>query len=186
MEKPYHGRAIIQDNITSMQITIPAKRNWFIILFMGAWLCGWLFGEAFALKGIVGLMYSHFAGVFLLFWLVAWTIGGFFAFRAFLWNLRGKEIIVIGQGQLSIDKVGQILFKPKSYDLQEVKSIRTQEDSYGYNSMFGQRNAFASFNTGGTIRFDYGLKTIQFGIGLDEAEAKYILNILQSKYFLKG
>ena len=49
MERPYKGRATIQDNITDLQIIIPAKRNWFIILFIGAWLGGWLFGEIMAL-----------------------------------------------------------------------------------------------------------------------------------------
>jgi len=27
-----------------LEIVIPAKRNWFITLFIGAWLCGWLVG----------------------------------------------------------------------------------------------------------------------------------------------
>ena len=45
METPYQGRATIQDNITDLQITIPAKRNWFVIIFIGTWLGGWLMGE---------------------------------------------------------------------------------------------------------------------------------------------
>ncbi|MBK7939818.1 MAG: hypothetical protein IPJ82_23280 [Lewinellaceae bacterium] len=36
------------------------------------------------------------------------------------------------------------------------------------------------FNTG-MIRFDYGLKTIHIANGIDEAEAKFILERLKSK-----
>jgi len=40
MEKPYKGRAIIEDNITGLRIMIPSRKNWFVILFVGAWLGG--------------------------------------------------------------------------------------------------------------------------------------------------
>jgi hypothetical protein len=58
MEKPYNGRAIFQDNVTELQIVIPAKRNWFVIIFLGAWLCGWFMGESFALASVTGLLHG--------------------------------------------------------------------------------------------------------------------------------
>ena len=160
MEKPYNGRATILDNFTDLQIIIPAKRNWFIILFIGAWLGGWIMGELFALGAVTGLLRGNPASLFILFWLIAWTVGGFFAFRTFIWNLRGKEIITAGQNMLTIDKKGALLFKPKVYDLNQVKNIRVQEDNLGFG---GRRNDFGAFNLGGTIRFDYGLQTVKFG-----------------------
>ncbi len=33
--------------------------------------------------------------------------------------------------------------------------------------------------SGGQLAFDYGAKTVRFGIGLDEAEAKQILNDIE-------
>ena len=41
METPYQGRAIINECFDGVEITIPAKRNWFlvIILFFG-WAAG--------------------------------------------------------------------------------------------------------------------------------------------------
>lgn len=185
MEQPYKGRATIQDNFSDLQIIIPAKRNWFIIIFVAAWLCGWFMGETFALGALTGLIGDNPFSIFLLFWLIAWTVGGFFAFRTFLWNLIGKEIITVGQGSLMIDKKGALLFKPKTYDLNEVRNIRVQEDNLGYNGIFGtQRNSFSAFNQGGTIRFDYGLKTVKFAGGIDEAEAKFIIDKLKERHLL--
>lgn len=184
MEKPYRGRATIQDNFSDVQITIPAKRNWFILIFVGAWLCGWLMGEVFVLGGITRSIGSDPASIFILFWLIAWTVGGFFAFRAFLWNLIGKEVVTVGQGRLMIDKKGALLFKPKTYDLNEVRNIRVQEDNPGFNGIFGtQRTNFSAFNLG-TIRFDYGLQTVKFAGGIDEAEAKFIIDKLKERHLL--
>jgi hypothetical protein len=185
MEQPYKGRAIIQDNFTDLQIIIPTKRNWFIILFIGAWLGGWFFGEVFAIGAVTGLWGGNPAGLFILFWLIAWTVGGFFALRTFLWNLKGKEIITVGQGRLSIDKKGALLFKSKVYDLNEVRNIRVLDDNFGYGGFFGgRRNDFGAFNLGGTIRFDYGLQTVKFAGGLDEAEAKFIIQKLRERHLL--
>ena len=80
MEKPYKGRATIIDNITDLQIIIPTKRNWFIIIFVGAWLGGWFMGETFALGLLLSTLRGHPADLFVLFWLIGWTAGGFMAF----------------------------------------------------------------------------------------------------------
>jgi hypothetical protein len=32
MEKPYHGRTTIQDRFVELEITIPARKNWFGLL----------------------------------------------------------------------------------------------------------------------------------------------------------
>jgi hypothetical protein len=185
MERPYTGRATIQDNFTDLQIIIPAKRNWFIIIFIGGWLGGWLMGEIFALGAVTGLLGGNLVGLFILFWLIVWTVGGFFAFRTFLWNLKGKEVITVGQGRLTIDKKGALLFKPKVYDLNEVSSIRVQDDNFGFGGLFsGGRNDFGALNLGGTIRFDYGLQTVKFASGIDEAEAKFIVDKLKERHLL--
>jgi hypothetical protein len=185
MEKPYKGRATIQDNYTDVQIVIPAKRNWFIIIFIGAWLGGWLMGEIFAIGAVTRLFAGNPASLFILFWLIAWTVGGFFAFRTFLWNLKGKEVITVSSNQLKIDREGALLFKPKIYDLNEVKSIRVQDDNSGFGGLFvGRRNDFAGFNLTGTIRFDYGLQTVKFGNGIDEAEGKYIIEKLKERHLI--
>jgi len=187
MEKPYKGRAIIQDNIVNVQITIPAKKHWFIIIFLGAWLGGWVFGELFALGAVTGLFGGFSrnpAGFFILFWLIGWTVGGFFAMRVFIWMLKGKEVITVGQGILKIDKKGALLSRPKEYSLDEVKLIRVQDEGGSYSG-FGRRyGTLTAFNLGGMIRFDYGLQTVKFAGDLDEAEARYIIQQLKDRRLL--
>ena len=86
-------RSTVKSVPEGMEITIPVKRNWFILLFLSFWLCGWLFGEIF-----VPTQFLHAGttvGLFMLAWLGMWTIFGLFAIYAWLWQLNGKEIITI-------------------------------------------------------------------------------------------
>ena len=57
--------------------TIPARRNWFFLLFMSLWLVGWAFGELGAAHQLVS---NDSAGLeakaFLIVWLAFWTFGG--------------------------------------------------------------------------------------------------------------
>lgn len=189
MENPYQGVATIQDNITNLQIIIPSRKNWFIIIFLGAWLCMWLMGEVFV-SAIVGRSFfghgHNPAGLFIVFWLAAWTAGGFMAFRFFLWCIAGKEIVTVGQGTMRIEKKGGLFMKPKTYDLNEVKSIRVQDDVPDSMGPFGgfRSNGLGRMYSGGIIRFDYGLKTVKFAGGIDEAEAKYILEKLKARHLV--
>ena len=96
MEKPYKGRAKINETIREFIIEVPSRKNWFIIIFMSLWLGGWFLGEVSVigiLTGMFGNNEGEFATPFLLFWLSGWTIGGFFAIRLLLWMIAGKEII---------------------------------------------------------------------------------------------
>jgi hypothetical protein len=180
MELPYNGRAAIIEDFNGIQIIIPTKKNWFIILFLGFWLCAWFAGEFFAGREVLGLNGGGPA-YFVIIWLCGWTVGGFFALRTFWWTLMGKEIISIGQGGLNIDKTGAFLYRAKAYDLREAKNFRAQED-YMAIGPFGTTPAnIFNLDKKGTIRFDYGMQTIKFGDGLAEAEGNFIIQKLRDK-----
>jgi hypothetical protein len=36
--------------------------------------------------------------------------------------------------------------------------------------------------SGGRLAFDYGAKTVQFGIGLDESEAEFLFTVIEKKH----
>lgn len=184
MEKPYGGQATIEDTLNGVQISIPSKKNWFIIIFLGAWLGGWFMGETFAIGALSGLFGDGPASLFLLFWLIAWTAGGFFAFRTFLWMIVGKEIISLERGMLTVDKKGALLAKPKTYEIKEIKNIRIN-DTQSNNGLWGnyQTNSMG-IAANGTIKFDYGLKTIRMADGISEAEANFIIEKLKEKKIL--
>jgi hypothetical protein len=187
MENPYQGNAVIEDTLGGVEITIPSKQNLFVTLFLCFWLCGWATGEFFVIAALLGLTVKGELAVspFLLAWLAAWTIGGVFIIRFVLWSLRGKEIITIGKGELTIDKKAALFYKPKTYDLNQGKNFRCVDDSSGYYGAWGRRggNSYGLDNTG-IIKFDYGMKTIRFGGNIDEAEGNYLLQKLREKKIL--
>lgn len=183
MEMPYKGRASINDSLTFIEITIPAKRNWFLTTFMGVWLIGWLVGEFFAISVLAKNQVMQAGGLFMLVWLTGWTVGGYFIARVFLWKLAGREIIIIGQGQMSLDRKWLLFFRKKIFNLKEVRDIRVNDSFYLLNEDLRQYS-FRSFKSDGTIKFDYGLQTIGFAADIDAAEAKYILKMLKEKHYV--
>lgn len=186
METPYSGRATVNDNFDSIEIVIPSKKNWFIILFMCAWMGGWVMGEFFAITSI--LKGETFSNLFLVFWVIGWTVGGLFVIRTLVWNFSGHEIITATSGQLTIIKKAVIVLKSKTYDLNSAKDFRILDDGSNdiFSSFGGRRTNPWSLDNGGLIRFDYGMETIKFAGGISEAEAKSILDKLKDKKYLSS
>src|SRR4051812_28316241 len=112
MELSYNGRATINDNFDQLQIIIPSKKNWFVLLFLVVWLGGWIMGESFATEDLTQSN-NNIPDHFLYVWLCGWTIGGIVVIRMVLWVLFGKEIIEAGKGQLSISKKMALFVKDK-------------------------------------------------------------------------
>jgi hypothetical protein len=44
------AKASVFDTPAGLLINIPSTKNWFVILFIGFWLCGWLFGEVSVIR----------------------------------------------------------------------------------------------------------------------------------------
>lgn len=184
IEKPTNGRARINQDINSLNISIPSKKNWFIIIFMTAWMGGWVMGEAFAIRTIFNSDTPIIANAFLLFWLVGWTVGGAFVIYTISWQLVGREIINVERGLLRIEKSVKGIGRKKVYDINSIQNIDinpTQDfgiwgGNYNLN-LFGMK--------GGKIKFDYGMKTIKFANDIDEAEARMIIEKLKGNTNLK-
>jgi len=181
MEKPYTGKASVEESFNQTIITIPSARNIFAAIFLGIWLCAWAGGECMAIG--MGVFAGGVISGFMLVWLAGWTAGGIFAFRALVWMVSGKEIITVGQGELTVAKKNLLFFKPKTYSLSDAKKFRVRDDSanMGY---YGRQNNLGGFGNTGTIQFDYGMKTVKFAAGVDEAEASYLLQKLKEKHLL--
>ena len=96
------------------------------------------------------------------------------------WMLAGKEIVTLSDGVLTIEKKGAIA-KTNSYDLKEANNFRAVEE----NAVYGRNKSFETYPwvvaNHGTLKFDYGVETIQFGDWLSQTEGDYILERLQNK-----
>jgi hypothetical protein len=184
-----------QEIASGVIYSIPSKKNWFMILFIGFWLLGWAVGE-FAVIGILiaGIFkaFAHgisdavtagtgaFSGLFLIAWLGAWTVGGAVAIYSWLWQVKGMEIITISYDRFKIQKKVPIWTRTKEYRLKDVASLRVSNVQSSLWSMSGSMEFWGM--SGGRLAFDYGAKTVQFGIGIDEAEAKLLIKDIEKKY----
>ncbi len=176
---PPTRHSIVSDTPDGLKITIPAKRNIVLVLFLSAWLVGWAMGEAFAIRQLLRAD-AVAPSLFMAAWLVGWTIGGGFALYLCVWNAMGKEIVYLGPGVLATkhDLLG--FGRTREYDLSHVKNLRVTpqvQDPFGWSS--GMRAWGVS---AGTVAFDYGAKTFRFGAAIDEAEGAQIVDELKARH----
>lgn len=173
---PLASRVTVTDGPGGLGLLIPPKRNWFIILFMGFWLCMWAVGEIMVPIQFLTGEITGITEIFLLAWLGAWTVGGAFAIYLWLWNLMGRQIITMHGHTLTTRRdLGGYGFE-KEYDLTRVRDLRA-------NAMGDYSASLQFFGLGGgLVAFDYGAKTYRLGAGLDEADAKLVVGKITDHY----
>lgn len=162
-----------------IQAIVPARRNWFVILFMSAWLFGWFSGEASAIEELISPD-KKTPQLFMAVWLIGWTIGGIFAFGAVLWQLVGREVISITSSALEhrIEILG--IARSRIYRIGEIRNLRAAE--FSTNPFTSQTAWFPSVvGSGfGPVAFDYGARTMRVAPSLEEAEAKLLVERLSA------
>lgn len=172
MEVPSKGRAKIYEDINRLEITIPSARIWIAIIFLTFWMGGWLFGEV----TVIGILWKQdtplFANAFLLFWLLGWTLGGAFVIFVIANMVAGKEVISLERGELRIFRGVFGIGRKKTYDCGEIKNLQLNPELQN-SPMVSQVRSIYRLNSG-TLKFDYGMKTIKFAAGIDEAEARFL------------
>jgi hypothetical protein len=195
-------RHSIQDEGFSFKVIIPSRKNYFAMIFLGIWLTGWAFGEIMVggifLAGIVQLFFKTPAilpavgqsgvaglfggGLFMLVWLAGWTVGGGYALYTFLWQLTGKENIEVSYDLIKIQRALFGLGRTREYAATHIKNLRVTPWGADQN-IFGRSRASSVWGiSGGLLAFDYGAKTFRFGAGVDEAEAKQILEEIVARF----
>ncbi len=177
-EIPSLPRHTMVDYGNRIQISIPSQKIWFTLIFLPLWLTGWAFGEISAIHQVMKNGFS----VFMMIWLTGWTIGGGFAILMLLWQIAGQEIIQVSGQSIIVTKTIFNLGFPKEYNAGYVKDLRISISITNENSQWGRNNSTNYLVGYPKLAFDYGAKTIQFGNGIDEAEAKQILYIIQQRY----
>ena len=149
------------------------------LLFLIAWMGGWVFGELSALTAVS----KGEGGGFLIFWLAGWTVGGVFCAtmifklarpsrpeRIFLNTLNllyepGTQTIAPFSKQDRNSNPFEIFRPKKSYKVgkKEIGEIRIDR--------VGERQR---------LSFDYGAKRIEVGESLEEPEREWLLAVLKS------
>jgi len=173
---PPKPHSVILDEPGRLEITIPVRTNWFVACFLGAWLTGWLVGEVTV--PITMVTNAQKAPLpFMIFWLTAWTVGGGFAIMVFLWQILGREIIRVENNSIMTKRAIGPWGRAHEFDREHVKNLRV--DPHGIN-FFDSASALKFWGLGGgLIAFDYGSKTFRFGRGIDEPEARRIIELME-------
>jgi hypothetical protein len=180
--KPFAARHTTDDLGDMLKITIPSQKQWFQILFIGFWLVGWAFGEVTVLRSLISGNGFGGPSLFMIAWLGGWTIGGGYAIYILFWQLVGNEIIQVSNYAITTSRSILGFGFPKEYSSEYIKTLRVSS-SPSSNDMFGWSRASRFYGVGGgLLAFDYGSKTVKFGAGIDEAEAKQILSEIQQRY----
>ena len=174
-------RYSLEQTAEGLRVTIPARRNWFVLLFLLVWFAGWLFGEVTVSNQVIHPVRNEPDRLFLVVWLLAWTIGGAFAIAAAAWQLAGREVITFDSATLSHRVEAFGIGRTRTFRLADVRRLRATEWS---NSPFSnQRMWFPPVFGGGygPLAFDYGARTFRIAPGLDEAEANMLVQELKGR-----
>ena len=174
------ARATINETASGLEIRVPARKNWFLILFLGFWMIGWACGEVFAVFQLASGKTPFGANVFLLAWLGGWTVGGAFAAYVWAWMAVGFEQILLRPDALVVKRNVLGFGNDREYDLAYVSNLRAAPTTFNPFA-FSSSLQFWGIG-GGTVAFDYGSKTFRFGAALDEAEAQELVQRLRARH----
>lgn len=171
------ARATVLDGAGILQISIPAKRRWFLILLLILWLSMWVYsGVAAAGPQVTREGEPPF---FRVIWLFFWGAGTLFALFTLLWMLAGREVIKVAGGEISLRREILRLGRSREFDAAAVRNVRSSVVPF---NPWDPSSALMFWGLGGgTIAFDYGPKTYRSGAGLDEAESKSIAEMIGSR-----
>jgi hypothetical protein len=169
----YNGKAKIENTAEQLVITIPAFRGFgLIILYLL-----FIFFMGYFISQIVTLYFRDSVS-FSMPLLLIFTLATLVYIILFFWDLLGKEKIEIEGRELIFSKTILNIGYKKRMELNEVKNFRTQK-------LFAYRWGLLFYNSinikRGKIHFDYGLRTYGFGNAVDEAEANYLVELINER-----
>lgn len=158
---------------------IPAGRNWFVIPFLAVWLTMWTFG------GIMAITQAMAGDAFLAIWLAFWALGWVFAASWIGWQIGGRTLLSAKDGAFVYRWKMPLVSRTKRYDASQIRNFGAGDmpwsfGGWGANMMRSSYPPFTPMQVG-SIKFDYGARTVRVAPGLDEAEARMIVQRLRPK-----
>jgi len=160
------------------RLTIRVKRFWGTIVVGCLWLFCWWVGCA---AGLIALLEAGpdrppiFVLVLAPLGMVA--IGAPYSYFV-LWNIAGKEIVTIANGQLTITRDILGLDRAHSYPVNQIRNLRAAGLFGSFYNWSGMMKFYGL--SGGVVAFDCDGKTHRFGAHLEEDEARQVVESLQS------
>jgi hypothetical protein len=175
-EQPKAPRFVSETIDGREQITIGASRNVFVALFLTVWLGGWTAGGIAAMTTLLTKTFQPF----LVFWLCGWLLGEIFVALSLCWMFFGAEILRTVGHDLEVGYRILGFTRRRLFRGSEIRGLSSwDQPAYGrYNQM---QLPFFGSNKTGSVKFNYGARTIHLGAGLDEAEGRLIVDRLRKR-----
>ncbi len=174
---PHSGRALINEHPNGLHLEVPARKRPFQLIFLCAWLCMWAFGWLSAFNGLFAG-----GGLFIFIWLIGWTVGGLWAMITVGWMAIGQEVITFETQGINISRKLGPFSRNWNCGAAHISDLRATEQPT--SSFYNNQTApgFLSGPAHGTLKFDYGHRTLGFGQELEIGEAKQILKHINSRF----
>jgi len=153
-------------------IKVRARRQIFPMLFLPIWLAGWTAGGVAAITQVI----QHFEP-FLVFWLCGWAVGWVAVSGTLVWMFTGAETVKVVHDDLEVTHLALGFKRTWLYQGNMIRALGVAPQP-GWPFRFQWQIPFFSNTRSGAIRFDYGARTYYLAAGLDEAEARRIIDIL--------
>jgi hypothetical protein len=157
------------------QIRIKARRNWFALLFLVFWLTLWTGGGIMAIVQL-----TRDFEIFLLVWLVGWAVGWLFAAIAITWQLVGVETIRVIGGDLELGYSMAGMTRRRLFRGSEISGLAPAPMG-PMSRMQSAHPPFLNWSKAGSVKFNYGPRTVHAAAGLDEAEGRMIVEHLRKR-----
>jgi hypothetical protein len=168
--RPYPPRYIVRNLESSLEITTSVNvfKNSFLIVFAIFFSVFWVGFGAFSSYMIVEDITSDFPFTLpkIIYVLpVEWLLGSIFLAAVFIWRFTFKEIFVVSEQEIVVNQQSRIFSRSSRYLAEHISDLRASTSYWNK-----------------PIAFDYGARTMRFGQGLDEAEAKQIVARIQERF----
>ncbi len=176
-----NGKARIKRHGDTLSLSVPSPKKWFSLIMGTIWLGGWPVGLHFALGTLTGFPTLNFdlssfrPDLFILVWLAMWILGGAMVIFFLLWGFFGREKLTMDRTEMKLRKAILGVGFTRRMALADVSSIRFKEENYTWP--FSSYRAYWGIGPG-KIKIDYGMRTHSFALGVDDAEAHYLVRIL--------
>ncbi|MDP4269180.1 MAG: hypothetical protein Q8909_03520 [Bacteroidota bacterium] len=156
---------------TTYKIELKRKTNWILAIFLLVWMIVWAvvtFGFVYSAIDW-GIMEQLAFPIFCL------LLSGIFVFDRLLWQLNGKEVVIIDD-KIKIFKTGKLFTSKNNIELYEVSHISCSDDKKEISFMariYGLR--------GGKIIIHYLGRKTRIGQSISIQEAEIIAKVLSSQ-----
>jgi hypothetical protein len=176
-------RARITEEPTGLRVEIPARRSPRLALYAVFLLGFWALGEAAVVHALLAGPASGGDALAAAICLVPWTALGAAILAGCLWVAAGRAVVIATDRELTIRCGALGLGTTRAYDMAHVRALRL-----GPPWIFQPRPAlgFTVWLTpgAGPIALDYGSRTIRFGNGLDEPDARRVVERLAERFHI--